>query len=140
MTRAAIEQLLIRHKDAFARRDADALARGHTENGTFESPAYGVVTGRAAILDIYRYWYTAFPDFLLTWESALIDPPRASFLWTFAGTAAGPFFGDVKVGAKVSMQGAAEYAFSEEGIAAARHVFDFSGTLLRAGVLKVKPA
>ena len=38
------------------------------------------------------------------------------------------------------MQGAAEYTFSETGIVSARHVFDFSGTLLRAGVLKVKPA
>jgi hypothetical protein len=40
----------------------------------------------------------------------------------------------------VNMLGAAEYRFSEEGIVVARHVFDFSGTLMRAGVLKVKPA
>ena len=140
MTRDAIEQLLARHKDAFARRDAEALTLTHAADGTFESPAYGVVTGRDAIRDVYRYWYAAFPDFLLTWDSALVDPPRASFFWTFAGTAAGPFFGDVKVGAKVTMQGAAEYTLSERGIVAARHVFDFSGTLMRAGVLKVKPA
>jgi predicted ester cyclase len=140
MTRAAIEQLLAAHKDAYARRDAEALTLCHAEDGTFESPAYGVVHGRDAIRDIYRYWYAAFPDFLLTWDSALIDPPRASFFWTFAGTAAGPFFGDVKVGAKVNMQGAAEYTLSGGFIVSARHVFDFSGTLMRAGVLKVKPA
>ena len=140
MTRSAIEQVLARHKQAFARRDPDLLASMHAPNCTFESPAYGVVTGRDAIRDVYRYWYTAFPDFVLTWDAALIDPPRASFFWTFAGTAAGPFFGDVKVGAKVNMQGAAEYEFAEDGIVAARHVFDFSGTLMRAGVLKVKPA
>jgi predicted ester cyclase len=140
MTRAALEQVLARHKDAFARRDGEALALTHAEDGTFESPAYGLVSGRQAIRDIYRYWYAAFPDFLLTWESALIDPPRASFFWTFAGTAAGPFFGEVKVGAKVTMLGAAEYTISEAGIVVARHVFDFSGTLMRAGVLKVKPA
>lgn len=140
MTRDAIEQLLARHKDAFARRDVEGLTVTHAEDGTFESPAYGVVTGRDAIRDIYRYWYAAFPDFLLSWDSALVDPPRASFFWTFAGTAAGPFFGDVKVGAKVNMLGAAEYTLSEQGIVTARHVFDFSGTLMRAGVLKVKPA
>lgn len=140
MTRAAIEQFLARHKDAFARRDADGLAGTHTEDGTFESPAYGVVAGRDAIRDVYRYWYTAFPDFALTWDAVLIDPPRASFFWRFTGTAAGPFFGEVKIGTKVSMLGAAEYTFSDEGIIAARHVFDFSGTLMRAGVLKVKPA
>jgi hypothetical protein len=140
MTRTAIEQLLARQKDAFARRDADALTLVHAPNGTFDSPAYGVVTGREAILGVYRYWYKAFPDFLLTWDSPLIDPPRASYFWTFIGTAAGPFFGDVKIGSKVSITGAAELTACDDGIAAIRHVFDFSGTLLRAGVLKVKPS
>ncbi|HEY0875363.1 MAG TPA: ester cyclase [Vicinamibacterales bacterium] len=140
MTRSAIEKLLERQKEAFARRDVEALAALHAPGGTFESPAYGVVSGREAIRNVYRYWYSAFPDFLLTWQSALIDPPRASYFWTFEGTAAGPFFGDVKVGSKISMPGACESTYSEEGIVAIRHVFDFSGTLMRAGVLKVKPA
>lgn len=140
MTRAAIEELLAKQKEAFARRDAEALAALHAPNGTFDSPAYGVVAGRQAIYDIYRYWYTAFPDFLLTWESAIIDPPRASYFWDFIGTAAGPFFGEVKVGSKVKMIGAAELVVGSEGILRIRHVFDFSGTLMRAGVLKVKPS
>src|SRR5688572_27627791 len=124
MIRTMVEELLARQKDAFARRDVDALVALHTLDGTFDSPAYGVVTGREAIRGIYRYWYTAFPDFLLTWEHALIDPPRASYFWSFTGTAAGPFFGEVKVGSKITMIGAAEAAFSEQGITAIRHVFD----------------
>ena len=140
MTRSAIEELLAKQKGAFARRDAEALAALHAPDGTFESPAYGVVVGRDAIRDVYLYWYRAFPDFLLTWESALIDPPRASYFWDFSGTTAGPFFGDVKPGSKITMIGAAEATFGAEGIVAIRHVFDFSGTLLRTGVLKVKPA
>ena len=140
MTRTAIEQLLARQKEAFARRDAEALASLHAPDGTFDSPAYGLVKGRERILEVYRYWYKAFPDFLLTWDVALIDPPRASYLWSFTGTAAGPFFGDVKIGSKVGMTGAAELTAGDEGIIAIRHVFDFSGTLVRAGVLKVKPS
>jgi predicted ester cyclase len=140
MTRSAIEDLLAKQKEAFARRDVEALTMLHAPDGTFESPAYGVVTGRDAIRNIYRYWYTAFPDFLLTWESSLIDPPRASYFWKFDGTTAGPFFGDVKVGSKIAMIGGTEATFGPEGILAIRHVFDFSGTLMRAGVLKVKPA
>ena len=140
MSRTEIEQQLARHKEAFARRDIDGLAALHALEGTFESPAYGVIKGRQAIRDVYRYWYAAFPDFLLTWDSALIDPPRASFFWQFDGIAAGPFFGEVKVGAKVTMIGAAELVLGPEGILSIRHVFDFSGTLLRAGVLKVKPS
>ncbi len=140
MTRTAVEELLARHKEAFARRDVDALVALHAPDGSFDSPAYGVVTGREAIANIYRYWYTAFPDFMLTWDYALIDPPRASFFWNFTGTAAGPFFGEVKVGAKIAIIGAAEATFNEQWILAIRHVFDFSGTLLRTGVLKVKPS
>jgi len=139
MTRADIEDVLAKQKDAFARRDASTLASLHAPDGTFESPAYGVVTGRQAIHDIYRYWYGAFPDFLLTWDSAIIDPPRAAYFWTFTGTAAGPFFGEVKIGSKVKMLGAAELVLGSHGIIRTRHVFDFSGTLMRAGVLKVKP-
>jgi hypothetical protein len=140
MTRAEIEVLLARQKDAFARRDVEALTELHAPDGRFDSPAYGQVIGREAIRDVYRYWYRAFPDFLLTWDSALIDPPRASYFWTFTGTAAGPFFGEVKLGSKVNMIGAAEALFGAEGILSIRHVFDFSGTLMRAGVLKVKPS
>ena len=140
MTRGAIEELLAKQKDAFAHRDAAALAALHAPDGTFESPAYGLVSGRQAIHDIYRYWYSAFPDFLLTWDTSIIDPPRAAYFWTFIGTAAGPFFGEVKVGSKVSMIGATELVIGSEGIIRTRHVFDFSGTLMRAGVLKVKPS
>jgi hypothetical protein len=37
------------------------------------------------------------------------------------------------------MPGAAEYVFADGLITSVRHVFDFSGVLMRAGVLKVKP-
>ena len=91
-----------------SRRDGDALADLHAPDGTFESPAYGIVTGRSAIREVYKYWYTAFPDFMLTWETALIDPPRASYMWSFTGTTTGPFFGETKVGTKIAMTGATE--------------------------------
>ena len=140
MTRETIEALLADHLAAFAARDAEALAEDHALDGTFESPAAGLVRGRHAILEIYHYWYRAFPDFLLTWESAVIDPPRAAVFWTFAGTSAGPFFGQVRPGTHVKMIGAAEYTFGDEGIVSVRHLFDFSGVLVATGVLKVKPA
>lgn len=140
MTRAVIEEFLERHKAAFARRDAEALASLFTPDAVFESPAYGTVRGRDAIRDIYLYWYRAFPDFVLTWDHVLIDPPRASYCWTFDGTSQGPFFGDVRPGTRVTMAGATENEYSDEGIVATKHIFDFSGTLVRVGVLKVKPS
>jgi hypothetical protein len=140
MTRAAIEEFLQRHRAAFERRDIDALTALHTADCAFESPAYSSVRGRDAIREVYRYWYRAFPDFVLTWEHALIDPPYASYFWKLEGTSAGPFFGDVRPGTPVSVIGATENRFTEDGISSTRHVFDFSGTLVRLGVLKVKPS
>jgi predicted ester cyclase len=140
MTRAAIEELLARHKKAYEQRDVEALVACHAADGTFDSPAYGLIAGRDAIRDVYRYWYRAFPDFMLSWHHALIDPPRASWFWTFDGTAEGPFFGEVKSGSRMHLIGASECEVGEAGIVAIRHVFDFSGALVRSGVLKVKPA
>jgi len=143
MTRADIEKQLAEHAAGFAARDATRLAATHTVDGTFESPAAGLVRGRAAILDVYRYWYKAFPDFTLTWESPVIDTvpvPRAGVFWSFEGTAAGPFFGDVRPGAHVKMSGAAEYTFSPDGIVSVRHIFDFSAILVATGVLKIRPS
>lgn len=139
MTREDILQRLSSHQAAFAGRSADALAVTHAPDGTFESPAHGVVTGRDAIRDVYRYWYGAFPDFTLTWRDPIVDPPRAAVFWTFEGTATGPFFGDVKAGTRVSMTGAAEFTFSDQGIVSVRHIFDFSALLVKTGILKLKP-
>ena len=55
------------------------------------------------------------------------------------GTLAGKFFGDVRPGTHVTFAGAAEYVLSPEGIVSARHLFDFTGALVAAGVLKIKP-
>ena len=91
MTRDEIGALLDRHQEAFARRDADALAAQHAEDGTFESPAHGVVHGRAKIADIYRYWFTAFPDLQLHLGPPIVGDDRVAVFWKFAGTAHGPF-------------------------------------------------
>lgn len=139
MTREGIEQRLSEHQAAFLARDASMLAATHAPDGTFESPAHGLVRGRDAILDVYRYWYQAFPDFSLRWGPPVIDAPRAALFWTFEGTTTGRFFGDVRPGTPIRFSGAAEYTFAEEGIASVRHIFDFSAILVSTGVLKVRP-
>jgi steroid delta-isomerase-like uncharacterized protein len=139
MTRDEIGALLDRHQEAFARRDAEALAAQHAEQGTFESPAHGVVHGRAKIADIYRYWFTAFPDLQLHLGTPIVGDDRAAVFWTFSGTAHGPFFGIAGAGTRVEMSGAAEYVLADGAIQSVRHIFDFSGVLMKTGVLKVRP-
>jgi predicted ester cyclase len=140
MTRSEIDALLERHRESFASRNADTIAADHAEQGTFDSPAVGTVTGRARIADVYKYWLKAFPDMEFTWGPPIVDGERAAIFWLFRGTLAGPFFGDVKTGTRIEFPGAAEYLLSPGGIVKAHHVFDFSGALVKAGVLKVKPA
>ena len=139
MTRAMVEQRLADHQAGFTARSADALAATHVPDGSFDSPAHGTVRGREAIRAIYAYWYSAFPDLMLTWDKPVIEPPRAAVFWHFEGTTAGPFFGEVRPGTLVKMSGAAEFVFNEEGIESVRHIFDFSQALVAAGVLKIKP-
>ena len=139
MIRAEVETWLARHRAAFDARDADRLAADHCEQGTFESPAAGRVTGREAIRRVYAFWLEAFPDLEFTWDAPVIDGDRLAFFWRFRGTAKGPFFGDVKPGTRLEFSGAGQYRVSVDGIEDARHVFDFTGALINAGVLKVKP-
>jgi predicted ester cyclase len=139
MTRQDVEALLARHARSFQSRDADRLASDHVEDGTFYSPAAGHVRGRSEIRRVYEYWLNAFPDMSLTWESPLIDGDRAALFWRFAGTLQGKFFGDVKPGTKVEFAGAAEMTLSPDGIVSVNHLFDFTGALVAAGAIKVKP-
>ena len=139
MTRAQIVAMVERHRQAFLSRDAEALAAGHAEDGTFESPAAGQVRGRDRIKGVYEYWLKAFPDMQFTWGEPVIDGDRVTLFWEFKGTLEGDFFGHAKPGAQISFSGAGQYDLSPEGIVRAKHVFDFTGALVSAGVLKVKP-
>ena len=138
MTREDRLALLDRHQDAFLRRDAAALGAQHAEHGTFESPAHKV-EGRASIEEVYRYWFTAFPDLALKWGPPVVDGSRAAIFWTLTGTSEGPFFGIAGAGQQVELAGAAEYVIDDGTITSVRHIFDFSGLLMKTGVLKVKP-
>lgn len=139
MTRPEIDAFLARHLQSFAGRSAMTIAADHAEQGSFYSPAAGTVTGRANIQKVYEYWFSAFPDMVFTWGPPIVEGDRVALFWHFGGTVAGQFFGDVRPGTRVQFDGAAEYILSPEGIVSARHLFDFTGALVTAGVLKVKP-
>jgi predicted ester cyclase len=140
MTRAEVEKLLLHHHECFLRRDPQALAANHAVDGTFQSPATGLVHGRSAIQAVYESWFKGFPDLLLSWEDEVIEGDRAMFFWTLTGTANGPFYGIVGSGTQVTAKGAADYRYAPAGITSARHVFDWTAVLLATGVLKARPA
>ena len=138
MLRSDVEALIHRHAESFASRDSFRLAGDHIEDGTFYSPAAGLVRGRPEIRKVYEYWLTAFPDLAFSWKTPLIDGNHAALFWHFGGTIEGKFFGEVKPGTRVEFDGAAEMIFSPDGIVSAHHLFDFTGALVAAGVFKIK--
>jgi predicted ester cyclase len=140
MLESDVRALLERHREAFAARDSPTLAAQHLPTGTFTSPAAGTVHGREAIEQVYRYWFTAFPDMMFTWESPIVDGTRAAIFWTLEGTITGPFFGVANPGTRVKAGGAGLYTFADGGILSVAHIFDFSAVLMKAGVLKARPA
>ena len=140
MTRAEILAALDRHQQAFKNRSAEALAACHAPESTFESQAAGVVHGREKIRGVYDYWLDAFPDLDFTWGDPVIDGDRVALFWHFKGTLQGEFFGHSRPGTRVEFLGAGDYQFSSAGIVSAKHIFDFTGALITAGVLKVRPA
>ena len=135
MTHADIVSLLERHRDAFKRRDADELAACFSERGSLVSPAHGVVEGRKPIADVYRYWFTAFPDLQVTWDQPIVDGDRAAIFWAFAGTSHGPFFGAVGAGSRIELKGAAEYVFGDDGITSLQYIYDFSAATYPVGTV-----
>jgi hypothetical protein len=139
MTRSEVEAFLARHKQSFDGRSAVTLAADHAEAGTLQTPAEGTVTGRVEIQRVYDFWLTAFPDMEFVWDDPVVEGNRVALFWEFSGTSSGQFFGDVRPGIPVRFNGAAEYLLSPEGIVTARHVYDFTGALVSAGALKVKP-
>jgi predicted ester cyclase len=139
MTRPEILKLLERHQQSFASRNPVAIAADHTPDGTFYSQAAGLARGREAIEGVYAYWLGAFPDMEFTWGDPVIEGDRAAIFWHFRGTLTGDFFGHAKTGSRVEFDGAADYRLAPEGIVSATHIFDFTGALVSAGVMKVKP-
>jgi steroid delta-isomerase-like uncharacterized protein len=141
MTRQDVEEVFARRQEALERRDAAMLALLHSEDGVLESPtAGGIVSGRRAIEDVYRAWFTAFPDaaFIVD-EPLLIDGNRVAQRLTLTGTDTGSFLGLPPTGKAFRMPIVALCAMADHQIAHERRIYDFTGLLIQIGVLKAKP-
>ena len=141
MTRQDVEDVFARREQAIRRRDAEMLASLHSVDGVLESPtAGGTVHGRRAIEDVYRKWFSAFPDAAFTAdEPPLIDGNRVAQRFTMSGTDTGGFLGLPATGKAFRMPLVALFEFTEREIARERRIYDFTGLLIQIGVLKAKP-
>jgi len=139
MSRDEILALLQRRRDAWDERDAAALAATHAEKGVVISPTGGVLEGRDEIERVYRLWISAFTGITFSVDEVLIDGDRAVQIARLSGTHAGEFFGLAPTGRQVEVQVALVYRVADGAIVEERRIYDFTGVLVKVGVLKAKP-
>jgi steroid delta-isomerase-like uncharacterized protein len=126
--------------EAWHRRDPAALAAGHAERGTVESPIFAKVVGREAIQDSYESLFQSFPDWTMDNEEPLIDGNRVAVPFTAKATHAGRFMGLDGTGRRCEIHGVLLMDMADGLIAHERRVYDFTGLLIQLGVLRGKPA
>lgn len=140
MTRNEAERFFDRRMAAWRHRDLDALGQLHTDDCVLESPIAGTVTGRAAIENVYRAFFTSFPDVAINESELIIDNDRVVQTVIFSGTNTGGFMGMAPTGKRFTFPAVQICTFQDGQISHERRIYDFTGFLLEIGVLKAKPA
>jgi predicted ester cyclase len=139
MTREEITALFARRLEAFNGRDIPALGRDLSEDSVVDSPfAGGITRGRAAIEDLYRSFFHAFPDAKLQLEELLIDGARVMLVGRLSGTDTGGLLAPPK-GRSFNIPLVLSNTFQNGLIVHERRIYDFTGMLVQVGALKAKP-
>ena len=140
MDRAELQALADRFVTALKRRDPVALAELHAPDGIAESPMYSTRRGRQAIEDAYRAFVTSFPDMTAVVDTVLVDPPRVAIFVTINATHVNEFFGLPGTNRQIEFQMAWLCEYKDGLVVRDQRIYDFTGILVRVGVLKAKPA
>jgi steroid delta-isomerase-like uncharacterized protein len=128
-----------RQQELWNARDADALARCHTEDGTIISPIYRTVHGAPDILASYRSLFATFPDWQYIAQRLLVDGDSAAQQFLVHATHSGEFMGLAGTGRKFDIEGIRLFEIRDGLIAYERRFYDFTGLLIQLGILKSKP-
>jgi steroid delta-isomerase-like uncharacterized protein len=131
MTTPETGALFARRDQAWADRDVVTLAASYAENCVLESPTAGTIIGRVAIENVYRIWFSAFPDIKLDTEELLIMGDRVVQTVTVHGTNTGGFLGLPPTGKPFRVRGVFNFELQNNQIVHERRILDFSGVLLQ---------
>ena len=138
MTDDEVRVFLQQHVEKFTHHDPVALAADYARDGVVESPRAGRCEGREAIEAVYRTWFAAFPDLTATVDDLLIEDDRAVVVCRIRATHRGEFLGFAGTGKQVEFPLVFLETVGDHEITHERRIYDFSGVLIRLGVLKVK--
>ena len=140
-TRSELQTFFERYMETWKRRDPVALAAYYAEDCIVESPMYQTRRGRKEIEEAYRAFLTSFPDAAHVVEAVVIDPPRIAIFTTINATHVNDFFGLPGTNRKIEIRHSRLFQIDDNGlIAHERRIYDFTGVLVKVGVLKARPA
>src|SRR5262249_23890640 len=103
-------------------------------------PMYGVRTGREAIQESYRAFFTSFPDVTSSIDAIVIEPPRIAAFTTLSATHVNEFFGLPGTNRRIEIRMSRLIEMAGDLIARERRIYDFTGLLVQVGVLRARPA
>ena len=138
MTRDEISALFARRQEAYEDLDAAALAADYSDDATIESPVTGL-HGKADAERNLKVVFDAFLDLKMTFDPPIIDGPQVALYATAAGTNMGGFMGLPPSGRPFKLATAFFYEVKDGKIIREQRVYDFTGLLVRIGLLKAKP-
>ena len=128
-----------RRQAAWQRRDPAALSADHTSTATVTSPIFGRIQGRSAIEASYRSLFASFPDWQLTLAEPIGDDSRLAWPFTVVATHVGDFMGLVGSGRKFELDGVLLMRLENGLVEEERRIYDFTGLLLKLGILRARP-
>jgi steroid delta-isomerase-like uncharacterized protein len=140
MTRQDVLGLLERWRDALGRGDVDDFANLYAEQAAVESPMIGATSGRDGVINVFRAFFSAFPDASFVWETPVVDGRLVSASAVLSGTDAGGFMGLAPSGKTFRIPIVFLLEVDNGLITRDRRIYDFTGLLIQIGVLKAKPA
>ena len=140
MTREAMLALLERRDKAILDHDADGAAAVYGETAVLESPMSGQSVGREAIRRAHASLFEAFGTIQLEREQVLVDGDQMANVFKFTGTHTGTLFGLEGTGKRIAFRGVNVMTVNSEQIVYERRIYDFTGFLMKLGLLKARPA
>jgi len=140
LSRAELQAVSDRFQETFTRRDPIAIAAFHTTNGIVESPMFATLRGRKAIEEAQRAFFNSFPDAATTLDATVIDPPHMAVFLTMNATHVNEFFGLPGTGRRIEFRLCRLLRMEGDLIEREERIYDFTGLLVKVGVLRAKPA
>jgi predicted ester cyclase len=140
MTATELVAFCQRWKEVMQRQDIDAAAEFYSQDAEIQSPLAGSVIGREGFLKASEAFSGAFADATIVFEPPIVGDDRAAVVGEINAHHVGPLMGLAPTGRSVHVTIAFALDIRDGLIVRDRRIYDFTGMLVQAGVLKAKPA